>query len=362
MKGEIPAGPEQATLAERFVGLAGLPYGWGCLLYGFILFGFLLFTLIYSTDPFPLIEDFAHALAPNHLATYLLGAYLLYSPRYMRLKTLETEPSISPLLENGEPSFHKLFGRISSLRPQLLAWLVSTVGLLVSLVLLPNPFGGAPLYFALPSSTPLLDLVEFVTSSLAFAFYGLGLSSSAWAYYSLLRGIHLSGSQPLKLRPYYSDRFLGLRPVGSLALSLALAYFGMVGLLIVILAVGPSTSIADVIGVYGLLGALTVLGLVMFFLPLRRLHIRMLEQKTLETRRLAERFEPLFKEASPDNPTGDRAQSMILDSLRLEIVDRKVSSMATWPFDFRVLGKLSVVILSVTAALIVRVIFLVLRV
>ncbi len=47
------------------------------------------------------------------------------------------------------------------------------------------------------------------------------------------------------------------------------------------------------------------------------------------------------------------------EMFRLDMIDRKISSMAIWPFDIDILGRLSVIALSVTATLISRILALI---
>src|SRR2546422_697990 len=192
----------------------------------------------------------------------------------------------------------------------------------------------------------------------AYAVATLGLSSVVWPYWSISRGIHRFGGAALALRPYFEDAFLGLKPVGSLALSVASAYFGFIALFLFILAASPtSPTLGDIVGVGGFLSGLIVLGVLLFFLPLRRLHHRMIREKHREVGGLREKLAPVFQEPVQAGPLRD-----IGHLFRLDMMDRKVSSMALWPFDLRVLGRLSVIALSVTAILISAIVGLLLRI
>src|SRR5439155_1467128 len=80
----------------------------------------------------------------------------------------------------------------------------------------------------------IVDVVSLAVISLA-------LSSVVWTYWSLSKGMLRFSSAPLELRPYYEDPFLGLRPIGSLALSLATVYFGFIALFMLSLLTSSST-------------------------------------------------------------------------------------------------------------------------
>src|SRR3989442_3142812 len=170
--------------------LLKLPYIVGCAVILFLAF------LVSLTQP-----SLASLLLPSGLLAAIVGGvfelYLLYAPRYMRRKVRTTELSIMELLPEGEQQFHKLFGRISATRPQLL--------LFVSFALI----------FAFSAPSPL----EITPAGVAFlVIICLGSAWLPWAYFIILWGIHSLGAVPLNLRPYYTDPLLGLGPVRSLAL------------------------------------------------------------------------------------------------------------------------------------------------
>jgi len=114
----------------------------------------------------------------------------------------------------------------------------------------------------------------------------------------------------------------------------------------------PSTpELADILGVGGFLSGLVLLGLVLFFLPLRRLHQRMLHQKQQEVARLRPKLAPVFEDGA-----GSHAPHDVGHLFRVDMMDRKVSAMAVWPYDVGILGRLSAITLSVVAILISRII------
>jgi hypothetical protein len=154
------------------------------------------------------------------------------------------------------------------------------------------------------------------------------------------------GAVSLNLPPYFTDALLGLRPIGSLALYLAAAYFAAMSL-------GALTTIAFPTPLYGYvaLGVMILLGLMFFFLPLIRLHRRMLLQKKLERSKIAEKMAGIFRE---DNESNEQAEMVRM--FRFDMMERRISSIASWPFDIQILGRLLVLVLSVTTVLIARVI------
>ncbi len=328
------AGHEYPTLAERVIGLFRLPYLIGCGLF------ILLFSLAAPLDSYLESFNFGKAVTqwladwqtPGGVLFFLLFAYIFYAPHYMRRKLLRAEDSTSPLLPNGEEDFHKLFGSVSGLKPQLIVWAI----FFATIFLLPSPQEEPRYRFGL-------------VSSLSFSvLFTLGVSSVVWTYFSSLRGIHRMGGSSLHLRPYYKDRLLGLRPVGSLALSLVVAYFGFIALISMLTAFSGEAFL----GPYVFLSGLIILGLLIFFLPLRKLHQLMLQQKKLEKEKLEQKLTQIFENPTEANPPSALTQALILDTLRLDMMKREISSIAVWPVDTQILGRLITVILTVIAILV----------
>jgi hypothetical protein len=79
----------------------------------------------------------------------------------------------------------------------------------------------------------------------------------------------------------------------------------------------------------------------------------MVVQKQDEKARLRPKLKSLFEDRSGGNAHGDLGPMF-----RLDMMDRRVSSMAVWPFDVGILGRLSAIALSVIAILISRIVAL----
>jgi len=346
------------TLAERFIVAFRLPYPVGCVVVGFFLFGFLdpVFSRFVSTGD--LSGAIGAAISLPNLSVDVLVAYSFYAVRYMRQKLVQAGRSLSALLPTGEVEHNRIFARVAAPKPQIATWTVFLATLLMA-VNTPAILGTGSstiVFNAGPSSA--LEVIAALYDIASIAVLTLALSSVVWAFASISLGIHRFGGASLRLRPYYEDPFLGLKPVGSLAFSLAIAYFGFIGLFLLgVLSSTTTPETADLIGVGGFLSGLIVLGLVLFFLPLNRLHRRMSEQKQIERSWLREKIVPIFQEPVQGNPGAD-----IGHMFRLDMMERKVTAMANWPFDMRILGKLSVIALSLTAILLSRIIALILKI
>jgi len=346
--------PEMPTLAERLITASRLPYALGCVILGLGVFGLFNAFLAEFAKSASLGDAVAVAFAPQNVAQSLLVAYAFYSPRYMRMKLLETKASLSSLVPDGAEGFRRIFGGISSVRPQAVTWGLFLVALLVSVNA--GVFTGGPsnISLAFDSAFAPLEFVATVLDIVSLAAVTLALSSVVWTYFGIARGIRRFGSASLQLRPYYEDAFLGLRPMGSLALSLATVYFGFITLLLLSAVTGGSNpSPAEIVGVGGFIAGLIVLGVLFFFVPLTRLHERMLTEKRDAKSALTPKLRAILQ---------DVQSAGVVDSshiLRTDLMDRKVADMAVWPYDIGILGRLSVIAASVTAILISRIIALV---
>lgn len=335
------AGPEGQTLVERIVGWFGLPYATGCALVILAVFSLppaILTSLLEGSNFLPAIAQSLRQLQTpeGHILRYFVPIYLFYAPYYMRMNVLQTEHAISTLLPNKEEDFHRHFGKISLMWPQLAIWGALSF-LLVSAS--PNVF-----------QAPRTENVAFNLTYVVFT--NLGLASLIWTYLSSLRGIHEMGSVSLSLRPYYEDNNLGLKAIGSLSLTLAWVYFGAIALSVVIaLVVGSPITVSTLAFLVGFI----LFGLLMFFLPLGKLHQVMLRQKRAERAKLTERLCRLYGNPVEEKPGDELSRVFYLQSI-LDMTERKISSIATWPFDTQILGKLIAIVLTVTAITISRLI------
>jgi len=329
--------PENPTFAEGLILRLHLPYVVGCAFVGFVIFGFPVNLIVeYANTPDlslvvpALFYPFPVGLLPliALIVISLLSSYLFYATRYMRMRVLVAEQSLSKMISKQD--FHQLFGTISSPRPQLVLFLAFFL------------FAGPLDQLATGRFLPAAYLVKDIAFTLIFS---VGISSLIWTYFASLRGLYKIAGAPLKLSAHYEDSFLGLKPLGSFALSLAGSYFVFLALFLVIGSFLPS----NVEG-YTLISLLILLGVLMFFLPLHRLHRVMTEQKRVESQKLARQLAEKAQSPGGIGPT-DVGSIMMLD-----MMERKVSAIHTWPFDLNILGKLTIIVLSVTAALLARLI------
>jgi hypothetical protein len=346
--------PEVPTLAERLITSFRLPYTLGCIVLGFGVFGLFDIFLVHYSSTATIAQALALTFTPQNLAQGLLIAYAFYAPRYMRNKLLETKSSLSALLPDGEDGFRRAFAGISSMRHQTVTWGLFLVALLVALNAGAIAGGPSNIVFNFDSRFSPLEFAATVFDIVSLAAVTLALSSVVWTYFGISRGIRRFGSAALQLQPYYEDAFLGLKPVGSLALSLATVYFGFIALFLVAVVSGGGTPApAEIVGVGGFLFGLIVLGILFFFVPLTNLHQRMMGEKRAARSALNPKLRTILQDLHGAGPA-DSSQT-----LRTDLMDRKVSGMAVWPYDVGILGRLSVIAASVTAILVSRIIALI---
>lgn len=307
---------------EHFVGVLRLPYVLGCLVW----------ALVLTTLAIVIVPP-ANLPVTSVLGTFL-AFYLFYFPRYARTKLDMFQRTILRLLPKGDEEFRDLFGRISILRDQIILWIVVSALFFIALFGSPGP---SPVQTVLPGGTALAVVLGSITT----AAYALPLSQLVWIFYGFSRGVHRMGGSALQLQPYYKDRWLGLKPVGAISLSMGTGYFVIVGTFLVLDLISPQPP-----GFSLLFLGLVALGVGLFFLPSTKLHQRMVERKELEMASLNNQLDMAFQKGG-----GGDAQTNAYQLRFLEMTEKKVNSIATWPFDAGIVARLSGIILSVIAIL-----------
>ncbi len=150
---------------------------------------------------------------------------------------------------------------------------------------------------------------------------------------------------------------MGAKPMGSLALSLTIAYFG--GLLLSTLLL--STILPSSIASTAILIATLLLGVALFFLPLNSVHAKMQVEKRRLMQEVVARYPRLNQDpyAAKENATIEDVHTRparLTELQEVEMLDRKIASLPTWPFDIQVVSRFITIVLSVTAVLLSRLI------
>ena len=334
--------PEKPTLIERLVHLIPLRYPFAALAWASVVGSpvFHLFEYIdygstnFSLAPSSLFADLLFTLVPF---------YAFNVVRYLRLRILKAEPQIIPIMAGGEAAYHSAFGRISSSLPVVILALVLLVPILPAVV--PNPH---------PSILVSYTLISLFANALAVATY-------VWAYAISSWGLHRLGESQLKLKSFLEDRTMGAKAIGSVALSLTVAFLG--GTLLVFLLFFSYFLVN--LSFQAVIYAFFALGIMMFFLPLNSLHKKMRAEKLGQQRALTQQLLTMKQELqaySVEDPPVAKVLTEILRMKDLEITERKLANTPTWPFDVQLIVKLITIILSVTAALLARLIINALRI
>src|SRR5262249_35113411 len=102
----------------------------------------------------------------------------------------------------------------------------------------------------------------------------LAFSTCAWVFTIASIGLHNLGSSSLKLESFLEERMMGAKPLGNLALSVTIAYFAGLFIVIILFA-GMLTSVTAELLFLGLI----ILGIALFILPLNSIHTRMQSEK-----------------------------------------------------------------------------------
>ena len=326
------SGPEILTLFERAVNRLHLPYPLVCLP--------LAITLGYTSSNF--------GESPLSWTLWvLLGFYMLYAIRHIRLKVVAAESALLPLCPQGEETFHRAFGNLS--RPVLQALFMTTMLPITTFY-----------FYRLFRFDGLFHLALALATIIIFS---IAWGSVFWEYCSSIVGLHKLGREPLRLKSYHEDVALGLRPLGSLSFQLTFVYLSIIGLGSV-----ATSFFADLFNIVALV-IFAVLGAVLFFLPLNNVHRIMSEAKYREQEVIrgrqtnrSEHYAPFALEGR--SPTLEEMGNFLADLrslLTLDIDERKLSSVPTWPLESRILRQLTLTLMSVMGIITGRIIILALH-
>ena len=358
-------GPERATLLERFLTIFNIPYYLGCfiviLIFGPI--GALLSAYLQTKNIYEAYNKTVYLFFGVQLPHWqgvaglslllVILFYFLYMIRYMRLKLVAAEQLLIPLFPEGEDTYHNVFGHVSLILPPIIIEIVIIAFFFLQAI--PE----TPINFIVYCSAPAAIFYLIIS----FPVWFLIFSTFAWVYFSSIRGLHELGKKSLNLKPFYEDRMLGVRPIGSLSLSLAFTYFVGLGILTLLpIVIRPDPSPIEYIF---LLLILTLLGVIFFFLPLNTIHNRMLDKKSTEQKALLEEFRGAVSNLSELNARKNSGSSIldlkeILISqtlvLTFGIKKEEVTSIPTWPFDTQILGRFTAMIFSIITTIIATII------
>jgi hypothetical protein len=337
------------TLLERIVARLPMSYWSGSLLLAIVFGppGFLVYRYLDTSSFSDGLTVFFHGFLPAGLWQKITGMGLwtlflyasLLMPRYIRVKLQEAEGKIAALLPLGRAQYRRAFRLVFYPAPPILLALLIAVG-----------FANFITASLRDASGPFEWLYHLINLPLSY----LAIGTAIWSYFGALWGVYRLGHQPLNLKSGYEDSSLGVRPIGSLSLSISYAYFGLLGLIVIITALNPF-----IFQLAFLLAVLTSLGAVMFYLPLLGVQRQMLKSKReLQTAIRQTWALWLAKAHVAEAPRGSTMEdlshilSTMQNMLALQVAERKVNAISTWPFDTTILGRLAAITLSIFIAII----------
>jgi len=166
-------------------------------------------------------------------------------------------------------------------------------------------------------------------------------------------GVSRFGREPLRLKKFYEDRMLGLRPLGQIVVSSA-AIFSVA----ITITLGASLITGDVPSLASNL-AIVAIGISMIFLPLIGIHRRMVGAKEEEEAKLSSLSKELFtvSENSGAPNQEDSPSTNVKDLIELEkflALREEASKISEWPFESRNVERLIAILLAIFAALLAR--------
>lgn len=363
-------GPEKVTFVERLAGVFHLPYLIGCLIISLIIGppGAVLLAYVSTGDLGKAVSltillyvgsgtPFLTGVAVLGLLGFLLF-YVFYMTRFMRLRLLSTEEGLRPVLSEGEQTFHEAFKLVSKLWPPVAITVAMIAFYFVS------SFDSLMEGF----SAYTIHIANIIYLVIAFPIFFFAFGTFAWVYFGSIFGLYKLGKKPLTLKSSSEDRMLGVKPFGSLSLSLSIVYFSAIAILIIISLTTTmgSTLTQDVFAFITLLVALFAIGGVLFIAPLYTVHQRMMEQKENERTLLRSQvYRSVEGAAKPDTPDTVAEMKNRLDNLAsvmaLEMAEKHLNSIPNWPIDTPIISRFATIIISVITILLANLILQFLR-
>ncbi len=206
-------------------------------------------------------------------------------------------------------------------------------------------------FYILYGISESLTLAQRIIISVPFMYVDLFAFTFLWVLGYSFYAIYRVGRMELNLKPFTEDRSLGLNPLGRLALRLSGLY-----VLFVLFALVPNLlSVILAPPIVAIVLALTLLSFAFFFLPLLPLRRKLLTAKRDLLGRLGPRLTRLYREVDSE-PGGKIGQEVVNELMALKEIQRDIQQIHNWPFDTGVVVRLSVIVFSVTAIVLSRII------
>ena len=329
---------EEPVLLERFVTLIPGPYWLAALVWAVAIPSGLVFDAIAAAVTGK--SALSITTLPNTMLNLLFIFYAFLMVRYIRLRVVAAESRIAPRLLGGTDKYQHAFGRMTRTLPPLVLSIVLSSFLLYT-------YATAGVFTSLWLIPPNMIVVFLATFS---------ATTYLWEFASASWGLHKLGGNSLQLASFVEDRMMGTKPLGNLALSLTIAYFGEILIAILLFSTIPTFNIGSII----VFTIFLILGIGLFFLPLDSIHARMQNEKRDLMQQISKRYPPFRQESQPaaQNATLNDIHTRLakLTDLReVEMLERKITALPTWPFDVQLVSKFITIVLSVSAVLLSRI-------
>jgi len=327
-------GPEKPTLVERPLNILPGPYFLKCLIF-WIIFGTPGMLLTRYLDTFDINQAtalFAQVTPQNiiifSIPNFAMPLYAFYGTSYMRKRIVKAIPKMESITANGKNTLNNIFEPISRLAPALV---LATLFAVISIISFPG------------QTEHIAGILSLIIKIAGFTFSALGYGAFIWAYASSIRGLHQLGEHHLHFVSFYEDSHLGMKPLGSVALSLAWVYFFGIGLVFFSATPVPILLLSVLLG-------LILLGITLFFLPLRIVHEKMTKEKHAAEKLLRKNLAQIVASLDSKNESSNE----ITDILAFQMLEQKVSKISQWPFDTMTLSWFSAIIITVLGTIITR--------
>jgi uncharacterized membrane protein len=204
----------------------------------------------------------------------------------------------------------------------------------------------AVVFFVLISVTyagfaPASAQPSYFSISPAFMYAFLVDWTFVWTYIYSMYSIWKIGHFPLAIPPFTEDRTLGLQPFGSASLRLTTIF--LVLAISNVLTVHIFATSVPLFVISDLLIIFSVMGLVLFFLPLYGLHKKLVAMKNKEMRWISAEHSAVLKEVRARGSFEDEGLTRRLTNIKLFRED--VVKIRGWPLDTEMIARLVTIVI-----------------